>query len=239
MFRMTELRSRDRQAGFTLIELSIVLVLVGLLIGGILKGQELINSTRVKTQVAQVDGLRAALNSFQDKYQGLPGDITNAATILNPNATNATGGGAGDGRIGAAGGTTLNANVPTNDESALAMQHLYYAGMVSGAQLGTGTNPTTLAAKMSGSGVALRWFTFQNGTNPTDQANGVRISGGTGYGNTASIRPDEAAEMDRKYDDGSPILGTIQAAGTNCATAANEYNIVRDEPLCFIGYQMF
>lgn len=228
------LARRDREAGFTLIELSIVLVIIGLLIGGILKGQELINSTRVKTQMAQVDGVRAAMNSFQDKYMALPGDMTDADELIHPDADNADPGNAGDGRIGTS--TALTANIPTNDESAGALDNLYYAGMVSGIQQGT---PSVLTAKMAGSGLTIRWYQFQNGTNPTDESNGVRIAGGTGYGNTTSITPDSAAEMDRKFDDGNPILGTVQAAGSNCLTGGNAYNIVRDEQLCYLAFQLF
>ena len=69
-----------KQQGFTLVEIAIVLVIIGLLLGGVLKGQEMIKSAKVKAQMQQVDGISAAFNTYQDKYGALPGDDANAAT---------------------------------------------------------------------------------------------------------------------------------------------------------------
>ncbi len=68
------------QAGFTLVELAIVLVIVGLLIGGILKGQELIAATRVNSTASQIKAIDAASYTFRDTYGGIPGDLANATT---------------------------------------------------------------------------------------------------------------------------------------------------------------
>ncbi len=70
----------QQQKGFTLVELAIVLTIIGLLIGGILKGQQLITNARVTAQMAQVQGVEAATTTFNDTYQGLPGDLTTATT---------------------------------------------------------------------------------------------------------------------------------------------------------------
>jgi len=64
-----------KRAGFTLIELSIVLVIIGLLIGGVLVGQDLIASARVRAQISQIEKIKSAINTFQVKYNALPGDI--------------------------------------------------------------------------------------------------------------------------------------------------------------------
>lgn len=83
-FMMSTLSTENRraQAGFTLVELAIVLVIVGLLIGGILKGQELIAATRVNSTASQVKAIEGAAYTFQDTYGGVPGDILNAAARL-------------------------------------------------------------------------------------------------------------------------------------------------------------
>jgi prepilin-type N-terminal cleavage/methylation domain-containing protein len=64
--------------GFTLIEITIVLVIVGLLLGGILKGQELITGARVRNLISQRDAITAAFFGFQDRFRALPGDYEKA-----------------------------------------------------------------------------------------------------------------------------------------------------------------
>ena len=68
-----------KQQGFTLVEIAIVLVIIGLLLGGVLKGQEMIKSAKVKSQMQQIDGISAAFNTYLDKYGAIPGDDANAA----------------------------------------------------------------------------------------------------------------------------------------------------------------
>ncbi|MES2350353.1 MAG: prepilin-type N-terminal cleavage/methylation domain-containing protein, partial [Pseudomonadota bacterium] len=60
-----------RQRGFTLVEIAIVLVIIGLLLGGVLKGQGLIDSARVKNIIQQSTSLTAAVNAYQDKFRAL------------------------------------------------------------------------------------------------------------------------------------------------------------------------
>ncbi len=72
-----------KQQGFTLIEIAIVLVIIGLLLGGILKGQELINSARVRNLASQLDGVKVAYLAFQDRYRVLPGDMDTATASTN------------------------------------------------------------------------------------------------------------------------------------------------------------
>src|SRR5665647_40387 len=65
---------KTRQTGFTLVEIAIVLVIIGLLLGGILKGQEMITQAKIKNVINDMNGITAALNSYQDRYRALPGD---------------------------------------------------------------------------------------------------------------------------------------------------------------------
>ena len=73
------------QTGFTLIEIAIVVVIIGLLLGGVLKGQELITAARVRNLAAQLDGVKIAYLGFQDRYRALPGDYSNAAAAATGN----------------------------------------------------------------------------------------------------------------------------------------------------------
>ncbi|GAB6033911.1 prepilin-type N-terminal cleavage/methylation domain-containing protein [Galenea microaerophila] len=74
--------SIQKQKGFTLVEIAIVLVIIGLLLGGVLKGQELIKSAKVKSEMQQIDGITAAINTYQDRFGYLPGDDPGASNRL-------------------------------------------------------------------------------------------------------------------------------------------------------------
>src|SRR3979409_938191 len=96
-----------KQSGFTLIEIAIVLVIIGLLLGGVLKGQELITGARVRNFIQQQDGVKAAYFGFLDRYRALPGDYTKARANtpgIGGVCTSAAGNGNGngDGTISAA-----------------------------------------------------------------------------------------------------------------------------------------
>lgn len=69
---------RKQQSGFTLVEIAIVLVIIGLLLGGVLKGQELINQAKVKNVANDLNGIGAAVYAYQDRYKALPGDDSGA-----------------------------------------------------------------------------------------------------------------------------------------------------------------
>jgi prepilin-type N-terminal cleavage/methylation domain-containing protein len=70
---------KSKQSGFTLIEIAIVLVIIGLLLGGVLKGQELINSAKVKNLATDFKNIPVYVYGYQDKFKALPGDDANVA----------------------------------------------------------------------------------------------------------------------------------------------------------------
>ena len=84
-----------KSRGFTLIEIAIVLVIIGLLLGGVLKGQELITGARVRNLISQQDGIKAAFFGFQDRFRALPGDYAAAVQNISGVAEH----GDGNGRI--------------------------------------------------------------------------------------------------------------------------------------------
>ena len=69
-----------KSQGFTLVEISIVLVIIGLLLGGILKGQEMVMQAKIKNSMADFAGVSAAYYGYEDRYRAIPGDDLNAAT---------------------------------------------------------------------------------------------------------------------------------------------------------------
>ena len=74
-------RRLNQQGGFTLVEIAVVLVIIGLLIGGILQGTELIENSRIKKASSDISGISAAYVSYQDRYRRIPGDDGPDATV--------------------------------------------------------------------------------------------------------------------------------------------------------------
>jgi prepilin-type N-terminal cleavage/methylation domain-containing protein len=193
-----------KQQGFTLIEIAIVLVIIGLLLGGILKGQELITSARVRNMISQQDGVKAAYFGFQDRFRSLPGDYPTALASQNiPNETvGCTGANCQNGRIDDVGG---------NVESIIAWSHLSKAGFVNGSYDGSGpigadntpTNPYGAFVQLIFDNI------FDPGTPP------AAVNFKTGTGVPASI----LAEIDRKIDDGAPNTGIFRSSQFNTPAA--------------------
>lgn len=99
---------KRNQSGFTLVEIAIVLVIIGLLLGGVLKGQEMIENARIKTVVTDMRGASAAFNGYFDRYRALPGDETNATALARGWNIGAAGGNANGVLAMAVGGTFTN-----------------------------------------------------------------------------------------------------------------------------------
>ena len=110
-------RKYSRESGFTLVEIAIVLVIIGLLLGGVLKGQELITQAKIKNVANDLNGITAAVYSYQDRFRALPGDDAGAHARWTD--TDAAGASPSDGVI-------------ETDEQGLFWQHLRKAGFVAG-----------------------------------------------------------------------------------------------------------
>lgn len=201
-----------RQRGFTLIEIAIVLVIIGLLLGGVLKGQELINTARVRALNNNIDGITASWFSFQDRYRAFPGDYTQASVNLPGSPTD----GDGNGLVGITGTST-----DSPSERAMVWMHLQAAGYITGGY----DNAAATVANADEYGCSVTICPdngFGAGMNLTYGA--MRQSGGadaheliTGRG----IPVEVLAELDRKVDDGDAGSGAMQLgkAGTGWVAA--------------------
>lgn len=179
--------------GFTLVELSIVLVIIGLLIGGVLKGKAMIENAKQKRVKSDIDGIVSAVYNYQDKYNFLPGDDTNdRSTELG--ATGCDGSqGNGDG-VYAAG------------ERACFWQELIGAGLISGDP--SETDEAKVAKRSPFGGRYLPYY----GTHGNKNGNYIYID---------NMPSDIIKTLDVKYDDGVYNTGDIQASGDYPATPVN------------------
>jgi prepilin-type N-terminal cleavage/methylation domain-containing protein len=203
------------QKGFTLVEIAIVLVIIGLLLGGILKGQEMITQAKIKNTIADFSGVSAAYFGYQDRYRATPGDDKDASRW-------------GVGATPGDGDRKLSGlyNGAATDESLLWWDHLRRAGFVAGS--GT-TNPQNAFAGILG---------VQAGNGA-----GAAVFGDMTQILLCSTRlPDKVAiSVDVQMDDGKPDKGFVRAilSGTEPAvtgaaatpdyleTGTNNYTLCR------------
>lgn len=195
---------KKQQTGFTLIELAIVLVIIGLLLGGVLKGQELINSAKVKNMASDFKNTQVYIYGYQDKYRALPGDDSNPTAHVGSTAIKAASG-TGDGVISGiwSGGTSGTA--PTT-ESGIFWQHVRLANLAPGPTSGTDANYYPTNADGGRIGVE----------SVSDFNTAVGITGLTGAYVicSAGILGKFAKQLDTTLDDGETSTGSMRAYAT-------------------------
>lgn len=188
-------RKKYKEAGYTLVEMSIVLVIIGVLVGATIAGSELIHTTELKTIVTEGNSYKVAIRNFQDKYSALPGDMSNATTywgaahatpatcaaLTTASTNDMTCNGNGDGRIAP---VTSTFDAGTEDyESFRAWQQMHSAGMlnmrVSGVRGGGGTRHAVVGTNIptsrfsDGSGWSLFYLPYSD----TTSGNCINITG--------------------------------------------------------------
>ena len=198
----------NKQRGFTLIEIAIVLVIIGLLLGGFLKGQELIASVRVRNLIAQQDGFKAAYHGFADRFHALPGDY--AAAVANINKTAAFGNGNGQvaSRARRVSGSVRNEDIAVWD-------HLSKSGFISRSYT-YAAGAYTAASAARNPYASFLMMRYDNAYQDTAATPGIRHNLKTG----GDVPADLLAEIDRKIDDGAPHTGSFRYTGTVAAGTA-------------------
>jgi prepilin-type N-terminal cleavage/methylation domain-containing protein len=197
--------------GFTLIEIAIVLVIIGLLLGGVLKGQELITGARVRNLISQQDGIKAAFFGFQDRYRALPGDYAAADTNIKCAATCPVGNG--------------NGRIFETNEDILVWTHLSAAGFMNGSYNATSgtTTPADDNTPKNPYSVYLRLKYDAVYGDP-----GATSSSKHNLKTGAQVPVEIIAEVDRKIDDGRPYTGSFQFSNYSPNSPTGD----PDEALC-------
>lgn len=197
--------------GFTLVELAIVLVIIGILLGAVLKGQELINNAKIKRVYSQYREVYAAILTYQDRFGALPGDdnTTGLATRWNPPTYYTAG--TGSGTIN--GGTTttmFTCAAATATETCGMWDHLRRAGILSGPL--DGTNPRN----PFGGTVGMAYVTLGG-------APGVALL--TNWIGMSNVPTNLAQSIDTQYDDGNAMTGDIRALAAYAAGSSTPISI--------------
>lgn len=255
------------QRAFSLVELSIVLVILGLLVGGVLSGQSLIRASELRSLASDLARYQTAVYTFRDKYFALPGDMTNATTFWGVrastgsdatchqtiNSTTGTCNGDGNGSI-----DFIAGDATAGGERFAGWQHLARAGLVEGnytGASGSASSYVTLAGtncprtKMSDGLIRLAWI----GGPVSGHANlfdGPYSFNLLELGSTSgpALKPEEMWNIDTKMDDGRPATGNILVpkntstwapgcATTDVASTAT-YSLTSTSKLC-LGWMAF
>ncbi len=196
---------KNQQQGFTLVEIAIVLVIIGLLLGGVLKGQELINSAKVKNLANDFRTVPLYIYGYQDKFKALPGDDGGVASHI-------TGGTQATTPASAQGNGVIDGNwntVTLTDESMLFWQHVRLAGLATGS--------TVVAAD------ATYWPTNADGGRigiESGSAHFIKNSDGTFLQGSyvvcsSGVLGKFAKQLDTTMDDGNTDTGSMRVVTTN------------------------
>lgn len=193
----------NKQTGFTLIELAIVLVIIGLLLGGVLRGQELINSARVKSLTRDFQNIQVYLYTYQDRFKAIPGDDARAVAHVG-GLLATTNGPTANGQIG---GEWDSGN--QTDETYLFWQHVRLAGIAPGStNLGT-----TEYLPLNTNGARMGIQSLNGITEITTFTNGSFVICSDG------ILGRDALQIDTTLDDGDTDSGSVQAVVSGAAGA--------------------
>jgi prepilin-type N-terminal cleavage/methylation domain-containing protein len=188
---------RRKQSGFTLVEIAVVLVIIGLLIGGVLKGREMITNAKIKRVENDFAGVSAAIYAYQDRYGVLPGDDPSASTRFAGDWRGADNGN-GNGNISGGWSTTSNTS-----ESRKIWKHLRGAGLIAGPVDNTDASYQQPSNSFGGLiGIDLQLYNLS----------GHNIVFGEIPGDIAQI-------LEARGDDGVPSRGSIQAHSSQTAYA--------------------
>ena len=227
------------QRGFSLVELSIVLVILGLLTGGILAGQSLIRASELRAVSTELARYTTSLNTFRDKYFALPGDMPNAQKFWGDVETGTVI--CSDPAVPAGTPGTCNGNgdgfIAPHTEGLRAWQHMAMAGLIEGSYVGYDDSGTYIGSIVPRSKISDSGYDFLAGTKASMGWTGSDITATYTFIRFArlytgadlprrvgnyNLKAEEAWNLDTKMDDGRPAAGGVFAWPVfSCATSGD------------------
>lgn len=255
------------KSGFTLIEVALVLVIIGLIIGGLLVSQELVILAGIRATISQIESYNAAVNAFREKYGGLPGDLDAVHTVELGLFTLTSGLGNGNGRLEIAAPSLPNR--PFSGEVPVFWRHLSETSLIEGSFGISGSseidpNSGNLRGSVTNISQSIppakigrgNYITVYYASNAHYyEINGIfNITAGGAYRATASLTPSEAYNIDLKIDDGHAGEGNVIARGVIVVNGAlnqnpeavcvldpsdfaSDYNLTLTDPGCALRLQ--
>jgi prepilin-type N-terminal cleavage/methylation domain-containing protein len=192
---------KESQAGFTLVELAIVLVIIGIILAGIIKGQEMINNAKIKRAYSAQKEIAAAIYTYYDRYGKYPGDDNTAQSRWGAATYNGNGNGlieGGTAGTDAAPGTMFTCAANTASEACALWEHLRLAGIISGTSTAGAArlNPshpygsTIGVANVAISGLTINWIGMAR--LPESVSQSLDLQNDDGSATTGSIRGNQA-----------------------------------------------
>jgi len=221
--KLKRLQPSQAEEGFTLIELSIVLVIIGLIIGGVLVGRDLIEAANIRATVSQYEKFNTAAHAFQLKYGYLPGDLPNSAnfgfTAISSVLLEGMGVTPGNGLIESTNGAAEASNAIPAQETTQFWRQLFVADLINSPISDPGDGPPVLTQGEVGNyfppakiGNNNFWVVYNDGSFNYYELTGLTgVNGAYNYPKNY-LTPLQAFAIDQKIDDGLPGSGTVMAS---------------------------
>lgn len=235
---MIRRRTAHGTAGFTLIELAIVLAIIALLAGGILASQSMIRAAELRNITVESQRYIDAIGVFRDKYASLPGDMPDATAVWAAAAAcPSVAASAAAGVCNGDGNAQIQSTATSSNEIFGFWEHLASAGLIEGSYTGA-PNSSTASANVASFGVNVPASKFGNAgwsvffLSTVAVSNNIYYDGSYGHvlflgSNNSSeppapvLEPDEALNIDQKIDDGFPAIGTVLSLESQGSTGAS------------------